>query len=712
MVGGPVIGVLSPFVGGAYYGAVLAGIGTAAALRGSPVIAVQTLDAAADLTVNSGNPEFGAPVSWDHIAGFVVLADAVTSSYVHRIQAAGKPVVLLGHEVDGITCPAVLADNGSGVREAVTHLIGHGHRRIAFAGYPGASDIVERLEAYREALLAHGIVPDPALFLPATDNLESGIDWIAAELARSGAAPTAIVAGTDRNAIGVLQSMSAMGLQCPRDYALIGFDDVAAAPYLGPGLASVRQLLGTMAGTAVDVILRMVAGERVQSEPYRVPTVFVPRGSCGCTDATVRLRRAVEPAGRHRLAERLDDLLPPVGIRSAGDLDVVRDAVATVAAAITAAVRDEPSGHDAAAAALHALHELQPQPDGLGLVSRAIQEYTRELPAADAATVRRVNDCVQELILALARAHGRGQFAEQWQLRSTISMHYALNVALLYHRHNDPRNLAWLAVTPASAASVALWGDGAELVVAPGWRRSPGPAIPGGPTTISGFPPVELIAMAEPHEVVFVVPAKVRTSDRGWLAVIDRVAWGVDDGRELVNQCAALLTVALDLREQEERLRRAALSDVLTGLPNRAAFVETLDAAVLGEQHFAVLFLDLDGFKQVNDTLGHAAGDQLLVEVADRIRRSLRPGDRAARFGGDEFVVLVDGITDPGPLAEIVNRLHDAIIAPFHLAGTTVTVGVSIGAAFGGHRRNADEILLDADTAMYQAKARPDRVSR
>jgi diguanylate cyclase (GGDEF)-like protein len=714
MAGGPVIGVLSPFVGGAYYGLLLAGLGASAALRGSRVIAIQTLDAAADMTVNSGNPAFGAPVSWDHISGFVVLADAVTNSYLRRIEATGRPVVLLGHETGSIACPAVLADNGSGIREAVTHLIAHGHRRIAFTGYPSATDVAERFQAYQQALLAHGITPDPALFLRAADNLESGITWTAADLTRSGEAPSAIVAGTDRNAIGVLRRLSAAGLQCPRDFALTGFDDMAAAPYLEPGLASVRQMLDTMADTAVDLLLRMLAGEQVPPGPHRVPTVFVPRGSCGCTDVALILQPAAEPAGRRRLAERLSDLLPPVGVRSGGrtaeDLDLVRHAVVAVAAAVAAATRDELPDHDAAAGALLALYALQPQPESPRMVSRAVQEYTRELETADVAAVRRIDDCVQELILVLARAHGRGQFAEQWRLRSTISVHYAVSMALLYNRDTNPRDLAWLAITPASAASVALWGAGGELELSPGWRRDAGPAIPGGSTTISAFPPAELIAVAQPHEVVFVVPAKVRTSDRGWLAVVDVVESGVEDGRELVNQCAALLTVAIDLREQEERLRRAALSDPLTGLPNRAAFVETLDAAVLDEQHFAVLFLDLDGFKHVNDTHGHAAGDQLLVHVADRIRHNLRPGDVAARYGGDEFVVLVGGTPGPARLTDIIDRLRDAIIAPFHLAGlagTAVHIGVSIGSALSEHHRSAAEILLDADAAMYRAKARP-----
>ncbi|MFF5225473.1 diguanylate cyclase [Dactylosporangium sp. NPDC000521] len=122
------------------------------------------------------------------------------------------------------------------------------------------------------------------------------------------------------------------------------------------------------------------------------------------------------------------------------------------------------------------------------------------------------------------------------------------------------------------------------------------------------------------------------------------------------------------------------------------------------DRRFAVLFLDLDGFKQVNDRLGHAAGDELLVHVAERIRRSLRTGDVAARFGGDEFVVLVAEVAAPEQLDRIADRLKASIAAPCTVAGRAVRVGVSIGCTPCGDRTSADEILSAADAAMYQAK--------
>ncbi|WP_238014481.1 GGDEF domain-containing protein [Dactylosporangium sp. AC04546] len=709
MLDGPVVGVLSPFAGGVYYGTLLAGICAAAARAGSRTIVVQTLDAAASITVNGGSPEFDAPVAWDHVAGFVVLADAVTSRYIERFRASGKPVVLLGHDEGHdkgqAGLPAVLADNGAGIREAVAHLVAHGHRRIAFTGNINVTDVAERYRAYRETLLAHGITPDPELFLPAVDNLESGVTWATPEALRGGPPAPAIVAATDRNAIGVVRAMTEAGLRCPDDYVITGFDDLEVAAFQEPGLASVRQLLGEMAAEAVGLLLRAVAEPGTPPARPRIPTAFVPRPSCGCASTTAHPAGAA-PGAPDRLVERFSVLLPPEAFRTPDDLDALRDAAVLTKAVMAAAAAGDRPDLVPAARALMRIYELRPAPESLRVLSRAVQEYTQSLDLPVPAAARRVDICVQDLILATARLHHRAQFGERWRLRSTISAHYELSMALLYERGTDPATLTWLAATPASSGAVGLWTSDRQLRVPPAWRRRPGPPIGPSVLRVAQFPPAELVAAAGADETVFVVPAKVGGSDRGLLAIVDVVDSRVEDGRELVNQCAALFTVALDLREQEERLRQAALSDTLTGLPNRAAFVETLQgAASTPSRHFAVLFLDLDGFKQVNDTFGHAAGDELLVHVAERIRRSLRSGDVAARFGGDEFVVFLDEVTAQPQLDEIAERLRAAIAAPFHLAGRMVRIGVSIGATTRDNRDTADEILSAADAAMYRVKA-------
>ncbi|WP_155858740.1 sensor domain-containing diguanylate cyclase [Candidatus Blastococcus massiliensis] len=166
-----------------------------------------------------------------------------------------------------------------------------------------------------------------------------------------------------------------------------------------------------------------------------------------------------------------------------------------------------------------------------------------------------------------------------------------------------------------------------------------------------------------------------------------------------------------DLKEQ---LRHQALHDPLTGLPNRTLILDRVRQAVDSARRTAiwpaVLYLDLDGFKQVNDTFGHEAGDVLLRTVADRLRSCLRPGDTAARMGGDEFVVLLDGPIDRVDVVGVVDRIRAQLDLPVVLAGDVVTtVGASIGVALGGETvADADALVRQADSAMYTAKRAPD----
>ena len=159
----------------------------------------------------------------------------------------------------------------------------------------------------------------------------------------------------------------------------------------------------------------------------------------------------------------------------------------------------------------------------------------------------------------------------------------------------------------------------------------------------------------------------------------------------------------------EEKLRRNALYDAATGLPNRRLFLDRLERSVARWQEsrtpFAVVFLDLDRFKVVNDSLGHQAGDRLLQVVSDRLRTILRGQDTAARFGGDEFAVLLDGVT-PDAVPAIVRRIQDSLSRPVEVEGHALWVTASLGIASSAvDYHNAEDVLRDADAAMYNAKS-------
>jgi diguanylate cyclase (GGDEF)-like protein len=159
-----------------------------------------------------------------------------------------------------------------------------------------------------------------------------------------------------------------------------------------------------------------------------------------------------------------------------------------------------------------------------------------------------------------------------------------------------------------------------------------------------------------------------------------------------------------EVTDLKERLRHQAFHDILTGLPNRALFTERVEAALAsGSGSAVVLFLDLDDFKTINDTLGHAVGDEVLAEVARRVRSSVRTGDIAARLGGDEFAVLLESPGEEGAETVAANLL-EAMRRPFRLGNREAVVHTSIGIAPAASASSGDELLRNADVAMYSAK--------
>ena len=602
-------GIWSPFVGGDYYGAIISGINAAAAAAGDRVMAFQTLDPGSHSADRSGVPDFRRPVAWQHVSGLVVLPGAVQVGYAVAARRVGKPVVSVGQDLSADDCSAVLVDNRSGVRQAVEHLIGHGHERIAFAGNLAAFDIRERHEGFREGLLAHGITPRPDLLFDNGDNHEGGGESTADALIRAKMPATAIVLGTDRNAIGLIDRLTAAGFSVPGDIAVVGFDDIPDATYATPSLATVRQPLDQV-GAAVHSLIRDLTDDPALPVQVRhVPTMFVQRDSCGC---------------------------PATG-------------------------------------------------------------------------------------LPVSEPQARELFAQVRLLQATLNTQYELGIDLLGTLERQPRALAWLDRTPAVGGYLGLWQPTDALLDVVGQYRPSGAGSTalGSVVPASEFPPADLFTLADgaAGDIVFVVPVRSSTRDWGVLAAVTHIQSATPPGREMMNQSGALLAAALDhdamvasLREKEEELRNAALHDHLTGLPNRVLLEDRLNQARLRaarhpEHRYAVLLLDLDGFKAVNDSLGHATGDQLLVQVGQRLTAMLRKADTVARLGGDEFVVLLDGVTTPDGHQVVSKGIRARLTEPYMIDGHLVTVGLSIGVALStDFSTDPEHLLREADAAMYRAK--------
>jgi diguanylate cyclase (GGDEF)-like protein len=179
---------------------------------------------------------------------------------------------------------------------------------------------------------------------------------------------------------------------------------------------------------------------------------------------------------------------------------------------------------------------------------------------------------------------------------------------------------------------------------------------------------------------------------------------------ELSRHIAEQERISRALEETKEHFRHAAFHDALTDLPNRALLTEHIKLALGRPRHagasiFAVLFLDLDRFKNINDSLGHIAGDQLLIATARALESCMRPTDTVARLGGDEFAILLDGLDDEAHAITVAERIQQALTRPFNLIGHEVYITASIGITLNnGNYTDAENVLRDADTAMYRAK--------
>ncbi|MBT8227236.1 MAG: diguanylate cyclase [Dactylosporangium sp.] len=559
----------------------LTGLFQTVAARGGRVVAIQTFDAG--FVDYPDDDRFMARVAWQHIDALVVGQAAVTDAYLREFAQAGKPVVAVYRELGEFQCPTVVPDNRTGVRLAIDHLIEHGHRTIAFV-YRHRADADEwiRYRAYQEIMLARGLEPcEPVLVSWQLDETYDATEAVR-ELRDRGPLPSAAVACTDLVAMAFVAALARVGVVVPDDMAVIGFDDIADAATFQPPLSTIAQnfmLAGTLAG---DLAFQLIEGSPVVPGYQCTPVAFVPRESCGCSDAAGRPPGAAPADAEWTDAQFVNELTDAV--HSGRHLTVAEHrALVRVTEHLTGlltAVARTPSA-DAASVVGPIIRELRqlasqaPNPLQLvGAIRRFAQASSARLAPDDPTVAARCDRLVFDIAMRMLEdqnlnVRGRPIAYQDVEIQRR---YYMIGTDLVRQRVLTAQSLDWLAATEFRAGCLALWesgrgnrDDGAALRIVSTYDRAEQCQVPPGPCDVTAFPPASFIDLVDEQSVVssylYVLPVRFAGSDWGFLALTGPLDVCEVTAFERYNHWVVLLTVALD-HEHAIRSERALLEEI------------------------------------------------------------------------------------------------------------------------------------------------------
>jgi PAS domain S-box-containing protein len=571
------IGVVMAALGGYYWGGILTGIQRVIQQRGCEMLVFQ------------GTPGVVAASAYalEQVDGWIVV------HYTHDLQALaarGQPIVTVANRAPDVACPAVLADNRGGVAEVVNHLIAHGHHRIAFVGWLENLSIQQRYEGYLEALATHGIPIDPRLVISVGNNQAIYGQDGAQRLIAMGMPCTAIVAGTDLNAIGALETVQAAGYRVPTDICIVGFDDINLTQFVSPPLTTVRTQFDTLGATAAELLLEQIAGHSVQPDAQLIPVTLIRRRSCGCESTADMLASAAFAASS---AEDWSSTLTTELVRlalfpSAPDASTsayrVWPGAAVLVGGLVAALEggQAPSDDDLERAWQQGILltvDLDTLSAMIKLLERAGAQRLGAVPQ-DAAASSRLEVFVDRARLEMLRARVAIETLQNRNLERLMQNSYEISMSLLGDDPGYIQQLHWLQETHIRWGCLALHVDGGSnksgaLVVVGAYHRTGGAMPPlGSHYPATAFPPTEFLSAAAQEEVsdiVMLLPIKTDTHDWGVLALCAPVEKQLTSDRPNIGMWAALLGAALErksllaeLAEQQDMLRLAYEQRLIT----------------------------------------------------------------------------------------------------------------------------------------------------
>ena len=645
---------------------------------------------------------------------------AELTEFVARFRAV--PCVCLGVALAGVA--TMLMDNEAGMFTVVRHLVeDHRYRKIAFVTGPAGSEEAQaRFRGYEHALREGKLEVDPRYVVAGNFTRETGARAVATLFGQRGLQPSdieAIVCADDLIALGALDELDRRGVNVPGQIALCGFDNVEFARYARVPLTTVRQPIEQQCRHAVALLAAGTRGAELRNESSTFQTEFVKRRSCGCATHQREPIPATWPASESRefgvaMRGRRAALLGELDRAAHGGLEFVSDGWADRLFDAFLLQLNDPSQASFIDCVESICYELLRQDGEVGAAQDVLAVFRREVVAraSDAETRSGIEELLREALLsaselaAIAQSRRRGALLDRTALlaEATAALLAAPDVSTL--AETAANHLPGLGIR---AGVIALFTDpgkvSEELETVLVFTEAGRKAVP---VRYRG----KLLAPADflDGRSVVVEPLGFRGECLG-LALFE---YGAPDAKVYEDlrlvlgaalKGAQLIRAVEDARREVEAL---AVTDPLTGLYNRRHLMRRLESEFArARRHMrslSLIVMDLDGFKQVNDQFGHDAGDRVLIRVAERLRRSLREFDTVARYGGDEFVVVLPE-TDKAQARAAAERIRQSVV------GEPVDRQGMVGATFGVATFDPavanfgqDELLRRADRALLAGK--------
>lgn len=642
---------------------------------------------------------------------------ATLTRFLYRFDV---PVLSIGVAIRGI--PSIVAEDCQGMRDLMSHVLVHEDRqRIAFLrGIPADRYSVERERIFRESLSQAGRCIDEDLF-PVGNYDTYDAYYATTKLLKSYPDVDTIIAANDQMALSAARAVSSMGLRIPEDVAITGFDDAREATEHSPALTTVRKPMLETAQTGARQLLDLISTSTNAASIKRPALVTQLSGK-------LVIRSSTPPAASGKTHTASDDLQHQLiqlmtGMDKPADVNLEPLANALIEWITTGSYSHlvdcvetiRKSCNDRLKA--HWVRDLCRQIESL------TEELLRELGRSEELTIIRgflspLLDVVWTRLLAQefdSQRVGQARASLQVQIGACTQLEDMLNVLDDWLANVKPHRFYLVqydqpaASIPTQARLIRAALDGQVIVY---------------PTTsfvTASLLPAEAFLNTELSQLIF-YPVHAGDQHHGYILIealgleqhyINEIALCLGNAMHGQFLIHSLKSQAAALKRSNNDLDRLAYYDTLTGLPNRRFFEQQVSIACergnSSTATFAIAFLDLDGFKMVNDTLGHDSGDQLLKFVALRLRQCVTHlvGERGlvARLSGDEFTLLIQR-ANPQEMDNICINLLESLGNTYALGDHRISVSASIGYAFyPDDAVTSTSLLRCADTAMYDAKA-------